>query len=70
MVNDVPLWATALISIGFGTIASAFITTFANGRMKVREHYYEMARHKLDIISQSLPFYFQSATYYKELSDL
>lgn len=66
---EVPIWVTVLSSLALGGIASVLISGRINNQLKQREQYFEMAKHKLEIMSKALPNYTRLGSYYDELSD-
>lgn len=67
---EAPLWVTVLSTLALGSIASVIISGRINNQMKKRDQFFEMAKHKMDTISKSMPTYTQLGSYYDEFSTL
>lgn len=65
---ETPIWQTLIIAILTGGAVTSLISYFVNILAKKRENYYEISKHKMNAISQSLPIYGKLGSYYSEFS--
>jgi hypothetical protein len=68
-MEDSPIWATLAASILSGGLVTGLLSYYINKLTKKREIYYEMSKHKMDVISESLPIYAKLGSYYFEFSE-